>query len=238
VALIAVACQGAHALAPGASLVGAALAAAEAAGASAPPSASRTAVAALRAALAPALGAGLGARALLGCAVALAAAAVGAAAVARRLLVAGESPPLLLLAVIAPALLATFDYAAAAPHAHAWAPATLLAAGLALYAAKLPERLFAPPLAQALAPPAAQPRRRGRSPSPSAARRAAPPSLPPPPPPGFGMRVVDFVGHSHMLHHLCYSASLTIMAAGYAGALARGACAGAAAGDPACVAVR
>ena len=124
--------------------------------------------------------------------------------------VPGESPPLLLLAVIAPAVAATLDYAAARPHAHAWAPAALLLAGLALYAAKLPERLCAAAAGGGSAPAA-----------------------------GGRMRLIDFAGHSHMLHHLCYSAALAIMAAGYAAALAREACdAPAAAGDARCDALQ
>lgn len=265
VAIVSAGCQAVHALAPGVSAVGAALVAAEeAAVANAGGGASFAQVAAfgLRAALAPVAealaGVPLGPRALLAIALGGTALIAGAMAVLRRLLVRGESPKLLLLAVISPAIAATVDYGAAAPHSGAWVPAALLLTGLALFASKFPERLYVLPPASANEACAKVseiessqvPSRPVRTRAQAALARQVPPGtlqqqqplltpqfLPRSAPTAATfMRLIDFIGHSHMLHHICYSVSLAIMAAGYASAFAREACVGSAAGDYRCAA--
>lgn len=192
---------------------------------------------------------------------------VGGFATIRRVFTPGETPLPLLLGNFLPLLWNVLDMTASSPRQWSFMAAVLLFFGGGLYAGKLPERLLkpAPPPApevareseatvaadfsghfDALTAPATE---TSTAASGAAASGSAEPSttqtqLVPVAPAPHKLRLIDIVGHSHMIHHLCYTATLLIAGSDFVYLAVRAGCTAAAASgeaellaDPRCAAV-
>lgn len=184
---------------------------------------------------------------------------VGGFATVRRIFTPGETPLPLLLGNFVPLLWNVLDMTVSSPRRWSFLAAALLFFGGGLYAGKLPERLLKPAPAPetetaagasvadaSTAASASNPPESSKTVSAATAIAVVDPAtqLVPVAPAQHTLRLIDIVGHSHMIHHLCYTATLLIAGSDFVYLAVRAGCTAAAAGgeaelltDPRCAAV-